>query len=331
MTFNHIAFLFLGTAVASFAMTGLILKYLKRRGIVDTPNERSSHATPTPRGGGLAVIVVLLATWGISLGEGLADFQWLFIATVFIGLISWADDLKSLSASIRLLSQFIAVGLVFWLMPSSLPYFHGFLPSWLDTIVAALAWIWFINLFNFMDGIDGITSVEASAIGFGVFILMMLGAVQLPLGLLGLVTTASALGFLWWNWHPAKLFLGDVGSIPLGFLLGWLLLDILASPLWPVAIILPLYYLADATITLTRRTLRGERVWKAHREHFYQQATVRGLSHAQVSFMIGGANVVLIGLAVFSLLKPWLALLGAVMIVGVLLLILRGFGNKKTP
>jgi UDP-N-acetylmuramyl pentapeptide phosphotransferase/UDP-N-acetylglucosamine-1-phosphate transferase len=331
MTLLHIAFLFFGTAFASFAASGFILAVLKRQGIVDTPNERSSHATPTPRGGGIAVILVILAAFGLSIGNAFGTYQWLFIATLLLAGISWIDDVQSLSAKARLLSQFIAVSLVFWLMPSSNLYFHGFLPLWLDNLIAVFMWIWFINLFNFMDGIDGISIVESSSIGLGVFFLMTLGAVQLSLGLLGLVIAAATFGFLWWNWQPAKLFLGDVGSVPLGFLLGWLLLEILASPLWPIAIILPLYYLADATLTLMRRALKGERVWRAHREHFYQQATGRGLSHARVSLTIAGTNILLIAIAVLSLTHPLPALIGAIILVSGLLLLLRGSLEPKAP
>ncbi len=325
----HIAFLFFGTALVSLAATGLILRQLRTRGIVDDPNERSSHDTPTPRGGGLAVVVVLLAAWVLSLGDNFAAFQWLILATIFIGFVSWADDLRGLSPALRLISQFIAVGAVLWLMPSSALYFHGLVPFWLDNLIAVLLWVWFINLFNFMDGIDGITAVESSCIGLGVFLLMILGATQTAHGLLGLSVAAAALGFLWWNWQPAKIFLGDVGSVPLGFLLGWLLLEILASPIWPAALILPLYYLADATITLTRRGLRGEKVWLAHRNHYYQQATQRGLSHAKVTTVIGVANVLLIGLALLSVTQPIPAIGGAVLVVVGLLLFMRGSPEKS--
>jgi UDP-N-acetylmuramyl pentapeptide phosphotransferase/UDP-N-acetylglucosamine-1-phosphate transferase len=327
MTLLYMFYLFFSTALASFAATGLILGVLKRRGIVDTPNERSSHKKPTPRGGGLAVILVSLGAWGFSLGDVFNAYQGLFIATLLLGCVSWIDDVKSLSARVRLFSQFLAVGLVFWLMPTSNFYFHGILPKWLDSLIAVFIWVWFINLFNFMDGIDGISSIEASTIGLGVFILMALGAVQLAQGLLGLVIAASALGFIWWNWQPAKVFLGDVGSVPLGFLLGWLLLEIISTTHWPVAVILPLYYLADATITLARRVFRSERVWRAHREHFYQQATARGLSHARVSLLIGGTNAVLVGLALFSVVQPFPALFCAFAIVSGLLLVLRGSKN----
>lgn len=323
MNFLHIAFLFFGTALMSFAATGFMLRVLKRKGIVDTPNERSSHQIPTPRGGGMAVILVILATAGLSFGEALSGYLWLFIATLLLAGICWIDDLKGLTARLRLLSQFIAVGLVFWAMPTSSPYFHGLLPAWLDSFIAIILWVWFINLFNFMDGIDGITAVEASSIGLGLFLLMILGASQITHGLLGLVIAAAALGFLWWNWHPAKLFLGDVGSVPLGFLLGWMLLQVLASPLWLIALILPLYYLADATLTLLRRGFKGERVWLPHREHFYQQATGRGLSHAHVTLVIAGVNIVLIGWAFLSLSQPLFAGIGAALSVASALLYLR--------
>lgn len=328
MTLFHIAFLFLGTVFASFIATGAVLGLLKSQGIVDKPNERSSHKIPTPRGGGLAVILVILGAWGLSLGNSLTAHHGLFIATIFLGFISWIDDLLSISAWVRLLCQFIAVGLVFWLMPSSNIYFHGILPVWLDSLLAIFMWVWFINLFNFMDGIDGISAVEASSIGVGVFFLMMLGAVQSILGLLGLVIAATAIGFLWWNWQPAKVFLGDVGSVPLGFLLGWLLLEILATPAWLISIILPLYYLADATITLLRRGLRFERVWRPHREHFYQQANRRGLSHSRISALIAGANLLLVCLAVFSLSQPLLAILGSFVVIIGLLAVLAGYKYK---
>ena len=331
MTLTQILFLFSSTALVSFFATWFILEILKRRGIFDTPNERSSHTKPTPRGGGLAVIVVSLGAWAISLNNTLNTYQEIFIATFFLIIISWIDDIKNLSVWIRLISQFFAVGLVFWLMPAPNPYFQGIFPVWLDTFIAFLIWVWFINLFNFMDGIDGISAIEASSIGLGIFILMILGIIHLTYGSLGLIIGASSIGFIYWNWQPAKVFLGDVGSIPLGFLIGWLLLQILSTSHWPVAIILPLYYLADASIPLIRRMWRNERLWKAHRQHFYQQATERGLSHAKVSILIGGTNLLLIGLAILSLVQPLAALLCSFIIVGGLLLILRGpkFGGMS--
>ncbi|MEE2999809.1 MAG: glycosyltransferase family 4 protein [Pseudomonadota bacterium] len=315
MNFLEFIFLFVGTATASFIATRFVLHFLKSKDIVDTPNTRSSHKNPIPRGGGIAVILVILTVSILILKGKIPGYHILFITTFFIGLISWFDDLRGLSAFFRLFSQFAAVGCIFWLIPTSNLYFHGLFPVYLDNFLAMILWVWFINLFNFMDGIDGITVVESSSIGLGIFLIMMIGSAEITHGLLGLVIAAATLGFLWWNWQPAKLFLGDVGSIPLGFLLGWLLLEILASALWPVAIILPLYYLTDTTITLIRRIYRKEHIWQAHREHFYQQAIDHGLSHAQVSLVIAGFNLLLIGFGFLSLSHPLLAIVGAVICV----------------
>ena len=143
-----------------------------------------------------------------------------------------------------------------------------------------------------MDGIDGITSVETIVIGVGVFLIS-----DGPTAFLGGILAAAATGFLKWNWNPAKVFLGDVGSIPLGFLLGWLLLNLAGNGHWAAAIILPAYYLTDATITLIGRAIKGEKLWQAHRQHFYQKAVQRGLSHEYVATMVAFLGAVLIMLA----------------------------------
>ncbi|MBC8269442.1 MAG: glycosyltransferase family 4 protein, partial [Rhodospirillaceae bacterium] len=209
-----------------------------------------------------------------------------------LAALSWLDDLRGLPPLARLLAQIVAVAAILALRPESTPYFQELLPGVLDPVAAAILWVWFINLFNFMDGIDGITAIETLVIGLG---LALLGSTTSAI--LGLIIAGAALGFLKWNWHPAKIFLGDVGSVPLGFLLGWLLLDLSAAGHWAAALILPASYLADATITLIRRAIKGEKVWQAHRQHFYQQAVQRGLSHATVSCAVFGVGVVLVGLA----------------------------------
>ena len=210
------------------------------------------------------------------------------------------------------------------------PVFQGLLPLWLDRLLAALAWLWFVNLFNFMDGIDGIAGVESASLGVGLALVFLLSGLILPAGL-ALLATAAALGFLLVNWHPARIFLGDVGSVPLGFLLGWLLLLAAAEGAWAAALILPGVYWADATVTLLRRACRGERVWRAHREHFYQRAVQRGLRHDQVARRIALANAGLVLLALVSVLPsalpaaaslpalPWLALAAALLLVALLL------------
>jgi UDP-N-acetylmuramyl pentapeptide phosphotransferase/UDP-N-acetylglucosamine-1-phosphate transferase len=179
-------------------------------------------------------------------------------------------------------------------LPHGGTVFQGLLPPALDTVAAALLWVWFVNLFNFMDGIDGIAGSEATAIGLG--IVVVAGGVS-TLAVPAVVIAAAALGFLVWNWAPARIFLGDVGSVPLGYLLGFLLYGLTLRGEWQAALILPLYFLTDASLTLLRRLARGERVWQAHREHFYQRAVQRGLSHAAVVLRVVAADIVLVACA----------------------------------
>src|SRR5205085_11238320 len=159
-----------------------------------------------------------------------------------------------------------------------------------------------INAFNFMDGIDGIAGSEAAAIGAGVALLALahLDVVGLGTGLFGAAAAGASLGFLRWNWQPAKLFMGDVGSVPLGYLLGWLLLTLAGAGYWAPALIVPLYFLVDASWTLLRRLARGEKIWQPHRQHFYQRAVQAGRSHAAVVLRVIAADMVLIGAALWS-------------------------------
>ncbi len=176
-----------------------------------------------------------------------------------------------------------------------------------------------------MDGIDGIAGVETASLGLGVALVAATAGLSPVFLTFGLVLFGAALGFLWWNWHPARIFLGDVGSVPLGFLLGWLLLSLAAKGQWAAALILPLYYLADTSLTLTKRCLKGEKIWQAHREHFYQLAVKRGLSHAQVVGHVLGINVLLVVLAVMAAGGlTGVAVAGALVAVAWLLFILGG-------
>ncbi len=295
--------------VATLVATGLVLKYLQRNAIFDRPNERSSHTGLIPRGGGLAVMAVIITAWAIVAPPWEQfDIATVLLAALLLACISWVDDLQSLPPWTRLLAQAAAVVPALVWLAHKPPIFQGLLPGSLDIALGGLIWLWFINLFNFMDGIDGITGVESTAISMGIAFI----AVQYPAfsidPLLPATIAAAMIGFLWWNWHPAKIFLGDVGSVPLGFILGWLLLNLASDGYWAAALILPLYYLTDATITLLRRAARGERVWEAHREHYYQRAVQGGRGHAAVSIGVGVCNSVLLGLAAISLAWPWEAL-----------------------
>ncbi|BBK38205.1 glycosyl transferase [Allostella sp. ATCC 35155] len=303
--------------LAAWFATGRVTRWLARRAILDRPNARSSHSVPTPRGGGLGLLPPLLAGWCLLAFLAGDTIHWALAGgAALLATVSWADDRRGLSAGIRLLAQCAAVVPAAALLPG--PIAQGWLPGPVDTALAVLCWVWFVNLYNFMDGIDGISGVETMAIGLGLF---LVAAVVGPAdaGGFGLLLAAAAMGFLAWNWHPARVFLGDVGSVPLGFLTGGLLLVLAAGGHWAPALVLPLYYLADATITLVRRLLRGEAVWRAHREHFYQEATRQGLGHAAIALRVAVAGAALVALALASLTTPGLALAGAAALVAALL------------
>jgi UDP-N-acetylmuramyl pentapeptide phosphotransferase/UDP-N-acetylglucosamine-1-phosphate transferase len=286
------------TGVFCWLATGALIPILRRRGMLDYPNERSSHFDPTPRGGGIAVTISILLAWIALHKVGLVASSFVSIAlgTSLLALVSWIDDLRGLSPGMRLVAQGAAVTIGILVLPSTRSALEAWLGSTLFFVAAGLVWVWWINLFNFMDGIDGLAVSEAAAICSGLLLFALVGdgadpaAALLAAGIIG-----AAIGFLVWNWSPARIFLGDVGSVPLGYLSGFLLLDLASRGRWKIVLILPLYFLADATITLLRRLLAGERVWEPHRQHFYQQAVRNGLPHSAVVKRVIAANLLLIG------------------------------------
>lgn len=285
--------------LGSLVLTRAVLDHLRRRQFFDHPNERSSHKRPTPRGGGLGIIPAILAAWmwaAASPGT-LAAWAWVAVGgTLVLMVASWADDRHSLPAAPRFLAHAGVIAGALVMLPDQAMVFQGWLPLWADRLLAGIGWLWFVNLYNFMDGIDGITGVETASLGGGIAVVAGIA------GLSGAIPFAIAcavagLAFLVWNWHPAKVFLGDVGSIPLGFLLGGLLVQLAAAGALAAALILPAYYLADATITLLRRAAKGETVWQAHRQHFYQRAVHGGKRHDQVVLAVLAADLLLIAAA----------------------------------
>lgn len=286
-----------GAGLLSCLGTRALIPVLRRRALLDVPNERSSHTVPTPRGGGIAVIGAVLCAW-IGLWLAGRTPPWVGAAALGTSLlagVSWIDDRRGVSPALRLLVQGAAVALgLAALTAQGAPPPDRFGPA--PALAAAgLSWLWFVNAFNFMDGIDGLAGGEAAAIGGGLVLFAGLGAgVDPGMAALAAAIIGAAAGFLVWNWSPARIFLGDVGSAPLGYLIGFLLLDLALRGRWKIALILPLYFLADATLTLLWRLLRGERVWLAHRRHFYQRAVQRGLAHAAVVRRVAVADLALI-------------------------------------
>ena len=315
----------------SILLTGVVLRWLRHRAILDAPNARSNHDTPTPRGGGIAVAATIAIAW-IALLWLRPDLAIGLNPAVMLGalglcLLSWLDDLRPLGAGLRLPAHLVACAIGIWALPDNGLVFQGLLPAWADAVVV-LIWAGFLNFYNFMDGIDGITGVETIGIAgglalFAIVVSMEPASQSLPLAA-PLAIAVVAAGFLVWNWPPAKLFMGDVGSVPLGYCLGWFLLFLAVKGNWAAAVILPAYYLTDAGLTLVIRAARGEKVWLAHKEHFYQQAVASrmnaGLSrrraHCRISAVIACLNAALVALALLSLSHAIVALVVSVAMVG---------------
>jgi UDP-N-acetylmuramyl pentapeptide phosphotransferase/UDP-N-acetylglucosamine-1-phosphate transferase len=333
----------LAVAAASSCATAVVLRLLRRHAILDHPNRRSSHVVATPVGGGLAVVPVVLVAWLVvdaAVGKP-EETIFVVVCAGFLAAVSWIDDVRGLPAGLRFGAQLLTVLVVLAVSPAASSGFSGWLPAPVDAAAAGLIWLWFINAFNFMDGIDGLAGTETASVGLGIALVAALAAgagpltaslAAAPMVLLGATIAAAALGFLPWNWQPARLFLGDVGSIALGFLLGWLLVRLAAEGQWAAALILPFYYLCDASLTLARRTLRGEKPWQAHRDHYYQRAVTSGLSHAAVAGSVGLANAALIALAVMATTgREIMAIAGACVVVGSLLIFLAGGRQQQQP
>lgn len=314
----------------------VLLRPLLRRYALARPNARSSHREPTPQGGGMAIVatfltVTLLNVLAVS-GFGtpaLLDLWPLLAATLLLAVVGAVDDIVTLEALPRLVLQFIAVALVVFMLPDTLRIVSS-LPFWGERVLLVVAVLWFVNLTNFMDGIDWITVAEVVPVSAMLAAFGLMGILPGSATLVAFALLGATLGFAPFNKPVARLFLGDVGSLPVGLLLAWLLIQLAAAGHLIAALLLPLYYLADATITLLRRLLNGERIMQAHRSHFYQQATDNGLTVPQIVARVFALNLILGGLAVGSVLaEGYLADFAALAAGGVLVsMLLFGFARK---
>ncbi|TMJ33403.1 MAG: glycosyl transferase [Alphaproteobacteria bacterium] len=318
--------------VSLFVSVGLIVllrPWLARHALAH-PNTRSSHHAPTPQGGGLAVVVASISVgWlamalahGIIAQEEVIQLAVVTAAAILLAALGAIDDMRGLQATPRLAVQCVAVGMIIAALPSEwriLPH----LPWWVERACLLLGGLWFVNLVNFMDGIDWMTVAELVPILCALCVLAIGGDFDLAPALLAAALLGALLGFAPFNKPVARLFLGDVGSLPLGLLLGWLLLRLAASGQLVAALILPLFYLADATVTLAWRLAARRPFWQAHRTHFYQRAIDRGHSVTQVIARVLGVNLVLAALALSTIAAPrlaWAALAAAAALVAWLLL-----------
>ena len=300
----------LGTMAATAALILLLFPLLRRYALA-RPVARSSHKVPTPQGGGIAVIAAaLVATiWAAYSIEGPAlasDLHLLAVVAATIGLavLGMTDDIHPMPAGPRLVFQALAVGLVVATLPTELRVAPA-LPFVIERVALAFGLLWFVNLVNFMDGIDWMSVAEIVPVTAGLAVLSGLGAVPPLGGLAALALCGAMLGFAPFNRPVARLFLGDVGSLPIGLVAGWMLVLLAGRGHLIAALLPPLYYLADATITLVRRLAKGERLWEAHRTHFYQRALNNGFTVGQVSGRVFLTNVVLSLLAVATVVAPY--------------------------
>jgi Fuc2NAc and GlcNAc transferase len=287
----------IGAFLVTLVLVGLLRQVALRAGMLDVPNARSSHASPTPRGGGLAIVIVTMVAAAaeaiLARGAMLDSLAWL-VGGGLVALAGFLDDLHGLSAIKRLAFHFTAAALL--LIASgglpALPWPGGAIElgafGW---IIGAVAIVWSINLFNFMDGIDGLAAAQAIFVVGSAAWLQGSDAGGGPLPLLALVGAAT--GFLVWNFPPARIFMGDVGSGFIGFALAaGALLTTHRGPttLW-TWLVLNGIFVADATVTLVVRLVRGQRIYEAHREHLYQRLSQRWQSHRTVTLTAVAVNL----------------------------------------
>jgi UDP-N-acetylmuramyl pentapeptide phosphotransferase/UDP-N-acetylglucosamine-1-phosphate transferase len=277
-------------------------------------------------------MMVLLPAWFLNLPSHFMP-SFLAVAGASIGLafVGALDDIRPLPAGLRLLLQITAVMAV--VLTSGVRIFPEWMPLGLEQALLVFGGVWFVNLTNFMDGLDWITVAEMVPVTGAIVILGPMASDAPPVLAMAtaLALCGALLGFAPFNKPVARLFLGDVGSLPIGLLVGWMLLQLAGTGALAAALLLPLYYLMDATITLLRRLARAEKVWEAHRSHFYQKATDNGFSVLAVDAHVFGLNLVLAGLAAMTLVWPSGAVQIAALALGAVLvgLVLRRFSRPR--
>jgi UDP-N-acetylmuramyl pentapeptide phosphotransferase/UDP-N-acetylglucosamine-1-phosphate transferase len=334
-------------AASLSALLIIMMRPFFQRYALALPNSRSSHRQPTPTGGGLAIMLTTYTVLGmipfvqslaatltghvLTTPSEITSLSPLFhvcLGAFILACSGGIDDVRPLPSSWRLLIQAASIGYVVALADPALQLLPDY-PLWLERSLIILAGLWFVNLVNFMDGLDWL-SVGAliPMLAFCAFMLTGAGGQMTEQGLMAVIVLGALIGFAPFNKPVAKLFLGDVGSLPLGFLIGWFLW--LIAQQWGVitALLPTLYYVSDATLTLLRRLINGEKVWQAHRSHFYQRATDHGLSPLQISAHVFCLGCFLAGLGILAAMSSPL-IKGVLLTVGILAtgLILKRFST----
>ena len=297
----------------SLIFSVIAIYFFSKRRVLDIPNSRSNHKSATLTGGGVAIVsslLIIIAILYYSSRESV--FLYILSALLVLSSISFIDDLKNISIKVRIFFQALSIYL---LLSGS----FGYLDITLFTLLALVLFV-FLNFYNFMDGIDGSATLEAIHISSGIFVLGLITSnIPIEVMVISLIIVSACLAFIKFNWHPAKIFLGDVGSTSLGLICGWMLIVIALQGFYAAALILPMYYLADSGVTILRRLLARKKIWQAHSEHFYQQAARNGLPHNKIVRKIIYCNCALFILSLTSLYCPITSTLLSIAIVSYML------------
>jgi len=282
-------------------LTGLVRKYALSRSIIDIPNERSSHTVPTPRGGGLAIVILLLMAIGYCYLSEKFSFDLMLAlggGILMVAIVGWVDDHKHIPAVYRAtVYSLAAIWAITWINGEFSLYndTYGFLFGMLDSLFIVVGIVWLTNLFNFMDGTDALAGMESICTGSATCFLFYLEG-QFGMMLVSAVICLACCGFLFWNWPPAKIFMGDVGSCSLGFCFGILAVMSELTNSIPIAIwfILLAVFICDATYTLFMRVVRREKWYKAHKTHAYQRLVLCGMTHKKLVSLVSVINILIL-------------------------------------
>ena len=312
--------------ITSLVITKLLINIIPKFGIVDVPSKRRAHDKITPRGGGLAFVLIysiLLPSFEYFVVGSIDDSVLVLQMLIPISVVSFWDDISHVMIPLRLLIHVLCSCLaIMWLVhPSSILRYE--IPVYLDLAIGAFALLTFLNIYNFMDGIDGITVSQSLHYSVTILLLCSVRYDLIPNVDMVIVTTIIiggwSFGFIYFNWQPAKIFLGDVGSISLGFLIGICLLIIASASakLFAASVIASLYYIADGGVTILIRIVKGEKTWEPHLQHFFQKSVKGGKSHKRTVKRIMKCNTLLMLLAIQSLYYPMISIIGATLVVTV--------------
>jgi UDP-N-acetylmuramyl pentapeptide phosphotransferase/UDP-N-acetylglucosamine-1-phosphate transferase len=321
-------------ALLACSLLILVLTPVLRNAAMAALTHRSSHAKPTPQWGGLAITsatlgVTLLALYGFG-ADARSGTLIVCLAALMLLVLGAVDDLFHVEPKVKLIAQAVAVGLMLAALPDDLRALP-FLPLWLERAILLVGAVWFVNLVNFMDGIDWMMVAEVVPLTAGVVIIGALGALPPVALVVALALNGAMLGFAPFNRPVARLFMGDMGSLPIGLLLAWLLILVAGSGYLAAALLLPLYFVADTGLTIVRRARAGERLWVAHRTHFYQRARDNGFTNMQIVGRVLAVNIGLVFLAAASVVAhaPLSSVLALIAGCGIVAWLMIGFANRR--